>query len=264
MPPPPAGSLDRVAAAASSSDDAVYSLLEDRPAPPASSSSTYPALRRPSSIQEDFSALTRSASTAFVEAGNHLSRASLVALEVGQQVSEVAVETAKKPITWGFIGLMTAAFTFGFLSGGATVLSLPHNGYDFVCHAGETNVDLDTACERIRVYEGAAAARRRQLTSVPTAYSCLPHYRVPVTGTNGLVTFPYHATSDMMKPEARHASSTSSSSSSSPPPPPSCRRRRRRRRPASRPRPWYGRWASIRSRSLSSTARCATPTPTSA
>ena len=83
--------------------------------------------------------------------------------------------------------------------------------YEFVCHDGETNVPLETSCERINEINGAAGARRR-LTSVETAYSCLPHYRlrVPVVkgGEDGedagrYVTFPYHAEAEIEKPDAR-------------------------------------------------------------
>ena len=135
------------------------------------------------------------------EVGRRLRRASMAAAAATQAVAAHTVEHAKKPISWFWIGCVVAAFIFGFFTGGASGYAV-FSGSDFVCHDGETNVDLDTACERIREYEGSAGARRRRgLTSVPTAYSCLPHYRIPVTGTNGLVTFPYHASSDMMQPE---------------------------------------------------------------
>ena len=82
------------------------------------------------------------------------------------------------------------------------VLSLtlvqPTVGSDSVCHNGDIDMNLDLACGRIRTFEGGAGAMRRQLNGMPTPYSCLPHYRVPVVGTNGKVMFAYHASLDIM------------------------------------------------------------------
>ena len=71
----------------------------------------------------------------------------------------------------------------------------------FVCHNGETDVPIETACARIEEANGAAGARRA-LTSVKTAYSCLPQYRLHVrpAGADASVAFPYHAEVDIEQP----------------------------------------------------------------
>ncbi|EOD24750.1 hypothetical protein EMIHUDRAFT_238346 [Emiliania huxleyi CCMP1516] len=62
------------------------------------------------------------------------------------------------------------------------------------CRDGEAlRVPLEKACARVEAAAGKEAGARRRLTGVATAYSCLPHYRIPVTGTDGRVTFPYHS-----------------------------------------------------------------------
>ena len=93
---------------------------------------------------------------------------------------------------------------------GGTKTVLP-NDYMPKCSGSETlGVSLVEACERINLAGGGAGARR-QLTSVPTEYSCLPHYRLPLTGTDGRVVFPYHAEADLTKarsvPACQHRAS---------------------------------------------------------
>jgi len=73
------------------------------------------------------------------------------------------------------------------------------NDYVPKCEGSQTmGVTLEEACGRIEAVAGAAGARRK-LTGVPTTYSCLPHYRLPLTGTDGRVQFPYHAEVDLQK-----------------------------------------------------------------
>ena len=115
---------------------------------------------------------------------------------------------------------LAAAGAVLFLVGGAvdhlifggTKAVLP-NDYMPKCSGSETlGVSLEEACERINLAGGGAGARR-QLTSVPTEYSCLPHYRLPLTGTDGRVVFPYHAETDLTKvrvaPAPKHRTPTS-------------------------------------------------------
>ena len=102
-----------------------------------------------------------------------------------------------------YLGLAAVAFAVGAfvdhtMFGDARTSQLPPD-YVPKCSGTETlGVTLEEACSRIEEAAGAAGARRK-LTGTSTSYSCLPHYRVPLTGTDGRVVFPYHAEMDLTK-----------------------------------------------------------------
>lgn len=122
-----------------------------------------------------------------------------------------AFGTKESKFWWALPALKYSLLAIGFFGIGMAVdrtfFSEQHEDFpdDYFpkCSGAETlGVTLEEACGRIEEIVGAAGARRR-LTGVPTSYSCLPHYRLPLTGTDGRVVFPYHAEIDLNKGDSK-------------------------------------------------------------
>ena len=112
-------------------------------------------------------------------------------------------DTAPSRKAMRIAGLVIAAaglFFFGGVSGFgyATVRDEAHMPLTCTGEATESKISIDESCARIEAFAGGAGARRR-LTAMKSQYSCLPHYRIPITGTDGKVTFAYHATTDIAR-----------------------------------------------------------------